>query len=168
MMEILSAGVLVLSDKGARGQRKDESGLFLRDALQKAGFKVVAYHILPDEYEDILVTLIDWVDRKGLDLILTTGGTGLSPRDVTPEATKAALDKEIPGIAEAIRIKGLEHTPRAMLSRGVAGIRKQTLIINLPGSLKAVQESWAIVVPVLSHALEKIKGAVSDCALRRE
>jgi len=164
MNEPLSAGVLVLSDKGARGEREDQSGLYLREVLEKAGFRVVSYLVLPDEYEDILVTLIDWVDRKGLDLIITSGGTGLSPRDVTPEATRAALEKEVPGIAEAIRGQGLKHTPRAMLSRGVAGVRKKTLIINFPGSLKAVQESWAVVAPVLGHALAKIRGEESDCA----
>ncbi len=160
----LSAGILVLSDKGARGEREDQSGAYLREALETAGFRVDAYTVIPDEYEEILVTLIDWVDRRGLDLIITSGGTGLSPRDVTPEATKAALEREVPGIAEAIRWRGLEHTPRAMLSRAVAGIRKKTLIINLPGSLKAVQEGWEVIAPVLGHALAKIKGDPSDCA----
>ena len=159
-----SAGILILSDKCVRGDREDTSGLFLKEALRKAGFQPVAYRILPDEYEEILVTLIDWIDRKGLDLIITCGGTGLAPRDVTPEATRAAIEREIPGISEAIRIKGLEYTPRAILSRGVAGIRQKSLIINFPGSLKAVQEAWEIVSPVLEHALEKIKGQELDCA----
>lgn len=164
MREPLTAGILVLSDKGARGEREDTSGAFLKKALEEAGFKVVIYRVIPDEYEEILVTLIDWVDRKGLDLIITSGGTGLSPRDVTPEATRAALDREVPGIAEAMRMKGLDYTPRAMLSRAVAGVRRKTLIINLPGSLKAVQEAWEVVAPVLEHALEKIKGSDTECA----
>ncbi len=158
-----SAGILILSDKGARGEREDTCGPFLKEALQKAGFQTVAYRILPDDYEEILVTLIDWVDRKGLDLIITSGGTGLSPRDVTPEATLAAIEREVPGIVEAIRIKGLEYTPRAMLSRAVAGVRRQSLIINFPGSLKAVQEAWEVVSPILEHALEKVKGSETNC-----
>ncbi len=160
----MRAGVLTVSDKGARGEREDTAGAFLKERLEAAGFEVPLYQIVPDEYEEILVTLIDWSDREGLDLILTTGGTGLSPRDVTPEATKAALEKEIPGIAEALRLKGLEHTPYAMLSRGCAGLRKETLIINLPGSLRAVKEGWEVIAPVLKHALEKIQGSEAECA----
>ena len=159
-----SAGVLTLSDKGALGEREDLSGPLIKEALKEAGFQVLAYRILPDDYEEILVVLVDWVDRKGLDLIITTGGTGLSPRDVTPEATKAAIEREVPGIAEAIRAEGLKHTPYAMLSRGIAGIRKQSLIINLPGSPKAVEESLQVILPVLRHALEKIKGSTKECA----
>ncbi len=159
-----SAGVLTLSDKGALGEREDLAGPLIKEALRQAGFQVLAYRILPDDYEEILVVLVDWVDRKGLDLIITTGGTGLSPRDVTPEATKAAIEREVPGIAEAIRAEGLKHTPYAMLSRGVAGIRRQSLIINLPGSPKAVEESLQVVLPVLGHALEKIKGSTKECA----
>ncbi len=159
-----TAGVLTLSDKGALGEREDLCGPLIKEALLKAGFQVLASRILPDEYEEILVVLVDWVDRKGLDLIITTGGTGLSPRDVTPEATRAAIEKEVPGIAEAIRAEGLKHTPFAMLSRGIAGIRKQSLIINLPGSPKAVEESLGVILPVLKHALEKIKGSTKECA----
>lgn len=159
-----SAGVLTLSDKGALGEREDLSGPLIKEALKEAGFQVLAYRILPDDYEEILVVLVDWVDRKGLDLIITTGGTGLSPRDVTPEATKAAIEREVPGIAEAIRAEGLKHTPYAMLSRGIAGIRKQSLIINLPGSPKAVEEALQVILPVLRHALEKIKGSTKECA----
>ncbi len=159
-----TAGVLTLSDKGALGEREDLAGPLIKEALVREGFQVLAYRILPDDYEEILVVLVDWVDRKGLDLIITTGGTGLSPRDVTPEATKAAIEKEVPGIAEAIRAEGLKHTPYAMLSRGVAGIRKQSLIINLPGSPKAVEEALLVITPVLRHALEKLKGSTEECA----
>ncbi len=159
-----TAGVLTLSDKGALGEREDLAGPLIKEALVREGFQVLAYRILPDDYEEILVVLVDWVDRKGLDLIITTGGTGLSPRDVTPEATKAAIEKEVPGIAEAIRAEGLKHTPYAMLSRGVAGIRKQSLIINLPGSPKAVEEALPVITPVLKHALEKLKGSTKECA----
>ncbi|HHI97218.1 MAG TPA: MogA/MoaB family molybdenum cofactor biosynthesis protein [Thermodesulfatator atlanticus] len=159
-----TAGVLTLSDKGALGEREDLAGPLIKEALVREGFQVLAYRILPDDYEEILVVLVDWVDRKGLDLIITTGGTGLSPRDVTPEATKAAIEKEVPGIAEAIRAEGMKHTPYAMLSRGVAGIRKQSLIINLPGSPKAVEEALPVITPVLKHALEKLKGSTKECA----
>ncbi len=159
-----SAGVLILSDKGALGERDDLCGPLIKEALEKQGFQVLAYRVLPDDYEEILVVLLDWIDRKGFDLVITSGGTGLSPRDVTPEATLAAVEKEIPGIAEAIRAEGLKHTPYAMLSRGVAGIRKESLIINLPGSPKAVEESLTVILPVLKHALEKIKGSTKDCA----
>ncbi|OAG27831.1 MogA/MoaB family molybdenum cofactor biosynthesis protein [Thermodesulfatator autotrophicus] len=161
---VFTAGVLTLSDKGALGEREDTAGPLIKEALQKEGFDVVAYRILPDDYEEILVVLVDWVDRKGIDLIVTTGGTGLSPRDVTPEATKAAIEKEVPGIAEAIRMEGMKHTPYAMLTRGIAGIRRQSLIINLPGSPKAVEESLGVILPVLNHALEKIKGSPKECA----
>ncbi|NPA49868.1 MAG: MogA/MoaB family molybdenum cofactor biosynthesis protein [Thermodesulfobacteria bacterium] len=159
-----TAGVLTLSDKGALGEREDLCGPLIKESLTKAGFQVLAYRILPDEYEEILVVLVDWVDRKMLDLIITTGGTGLSPRDVTPEATRAAIEREVPGIAEAIRAEGRKHTPFAMLTRGVAGIRKESLIINLPGSPKAVKESLEVILPVLKHALEKIKGSTKECA----
>ncbi|OAQ21344.1 MogA/MoaB family molybdenum cofactor biosynthesis protein [Thermosulfurimonas dismutans] len=160
----MKAGVLTISDKGSRGEREDLSGKLLIEMLSSAGFEVSRYRIVPDEYEDILVTLIDWADREGLDLILTTGGTGLSPRDVTPEATRAAIEREVPGIAEAIRIGGLKYTPHAMLSRGLAGVRKETLIINLPGSPKAVEEAWEIIAPILKHAIEKVKGSEAECA----
>ncbi|AEH45388.1 molybdenum cofactor synthesis domain protein [Thermodesulfatator indicus DSM 15286] len=159
-----TAGVLTLSDKGALGEREDTAGPLIKEALQKEGFDVVAYRILPDDYEEILVVLVDWVDRKGIDLIVTTGGTGLAPRDVTPEATKAAIEREVPGIAEAIRMEGMRHTPYAMLTRGIAGVRKQSLIINLPGSPKAVEESLEVILPVLNHALEKLKGSPKECA----
>ncbi|RUM88667.1 MAG: molybdenum cofactor biosynthesis protein [Thermodesulfatator sp.] len=160
----MRAGVLTVSDRGARGEREDLSGRFLQEKLKAAGFEVAAYEIVPDEYEEIVALLVDWADRLKLDLILTTGGTGLSPRDITPEATRAVLEREAPGIAEALRAKGLQHTPYAMLSRGRAGLRRQTLIINLPGSPQAVKEAWEVLSPVLKHALEKIQGSGVECA----
>ncbi|QJA05550.1 MogA/MoaB family molybdenum cofactor biosynthesis protein [Thermosulfurimonas marina] len=160
----MKAGVLTVSDKGARGEREDLSGKILMEKLSEAGFEVAAYEIVPDEYEEIVALLVDWADRLQLPLILTTGGTGLSPRDVTPEATRAVLEKEIPGIAETLRAKGLEHTPYSMLSRGLAGIRRKSLIINLPGSPRAVEEAWEVLSPVLRHAIEKIQGSEAECA----
>ncbi len=126
-------------------------------------FQVTHYAVVPDEQEAITAILVDWCDREGLDLILTSGGTGLTPRDVAPESTLAVLEREIPGMAEAMRAASLAKTPHAMLSRGVAGVRGQTLIINLPGSPKAVRENLAVVLPALPHALEKIKGSSREC-----
>ncbi len=161
---MFKVGILTVSDSGAKGAREDKSGPFIEDFLHAlGGFKVNKKSICPDEKEDIRSILIDWVDNLKLDLIVTTGGTGLSPRDVTPEATKTVLDKEIPGIAEAIRIYGLNKTPRAMLSRAVAGSRKDTLIINLPGSLKAVEDGLNAIKDVLEHAILKIKGDTRPC-----
>ncbi len=161
---MFSVGILTLSDKGSRGEREDRSGLEIREALVSFPARVEAYEIIPDEEEIIVQKLLGWVDHKKLDLILTTGGTGLSPRDVTPEATRRVLDKEIPGIAEAMRAEGRPLTPMAMLSRAVAGIRCRTLIVNLPGSPLAVRENLAVILPVLKHALEKIQGDPADCA----
>jgi molybdopterin adenylyltransferase len=161
---MFSVGILTLSDKGSRGEREDRSGLEIREALTSFPARVEAYEVIPDEAEIIVQKLLEWVDRKKLDLILTTGGTGLSPRDVTPEATRRVLDKEIPGIAEAMRAEGRPLTPMAMLSRAVAGIRCRTLIVNLPGSPMAVRENLAVLLPVLKHALEKIQGDPADCA----
>ena len=154
----MKVAVLTVSDKGARGEREDESGKFLQHAMKEAGAQIVAYEIIPDEKDLIEEKLKEFADEKQADIILTTGGTGFSLRDVTPEATLAAIDREAPGIAEAIRKKSLDITPRAMLSRAVSGLRGRTLIINLPGSLKSVTESLDVVKPVLDHALEMIAG----------
>ena len=158
-----SIGVLTLSDKGARGERVDESGRIASEMISSLG-RVTHARILPDDLEEIVGLLIDWSDRKRLDLILTTGGTGLTERDVTPEATLRVLEREIPGMAEAMRRRSLEITPHAMLSRAVAGLRGRTLIINLPGSPKGVRENLEVVLPALEHALLKISGDPSDCA----
>ena len=158
------AAVLTASDKGHAGERRDESGPLLAQMLAEAGFTVAAEVIVPDDRDIISGQLKNWCDGKTADLILTTGGTGLSPRDVTPEATLAMADRLVPGIAEGMRQNSLAITPRAMLSRGVAAIRGGTLIVNLPGSPKAVRESLAYILPVLPHALDTLTGQSGDCA----
>ncbi len=155
-------GLLTCSDRGAAGEREDTSAAAIREMLP-AGFQVARYQLVPDQQEAISAVLVAWCDEDGLDLILTTGGTGLTPRDVTPEATMAVLERPIPGLAEAMRAAGLAKTPHAMLSRAVAGVRRRTLIINLPGSPKAVRENLAVVLPALPHALEKIQGSTQEC-----
>ena len=159
----IRAGVLTVSDKGSRGEREDKSGPAIRELLEAAGVEIVRTEIVPDERDEIRAALVAWSD-EGLDLVLTTGGTGFSPRDWTPEATKGVLDRETPGISEAIRAAGLSKTPTAMLSRAVSGIRKSTLIINLPGSERSVRESLAAVIGVLPHAVETLRGDSGDCA----
>lgn len=158
---MITIAVLTLSDKGSRGERVDTSGPGIAEALKGIG-EVLYYDILPDERELIRNKLLEYSGK--VDLILTTGGTGLSPRDVTPEATLEVIEREIPGIAEAMRMEGLKKTRRSMLSRAVAGVRGQTLIINLPGSPSAVQENLAVILDVIPHAIEKIKGGDGECA----
>jgi len=158
-----TCGVLTLSDKGAQGLREDTSGPMLIDLLENAGFTNTAYAILADNFESIRQTLIEWSDIKKIDLIVTTGGTGVSPTDITPEATGEVLDREIPGISEAMRLESLKLTSRAMLSRGKCGIRGESLILNLPGSRKAAKENIEAVLGTLPHAIEKIKGGTADC-----
>lgn len=159
---MITVAVLTLSDKGSKGERKDASGPMIVEMLKSMDAAVKYYDILPDEKDLIKEKLIEYC--KLVDLILTTGGTGLGPRDFTPEATIEVIEKQIPGIAEAMRIEGLKKTRRAMLSRAVAGVRGKTLIINLPGSPKAVKENLEIILGVLPHAIEKIKGDTSECA----
>ena len=158
------AGIITVSDKGSQGQREDLSGPAIAQVLAGAGFTVSITIIVPDDIGQIANALIELSDRERLDLILTTGGTGLSPRDLTPEATLKVLDKEIPGMAEAMRYAGMMVTPHAMLSRAVAGVRGRSLIINLPGSPKGATENLAAVLPALAHAIGKIQGDQSDCA----
>jgi len=162
-MTSYTGGILTISDKGSRGEREDTSGPQLREILNEQGYSVVAYAVVPDEVAIIEETLRAWADELKIDLILSTGGTGVSPSDLTPEATRAVLDREIPGIGEAMRLASLQKTPNAILSRGIAGIRKQSLIINLPGSKKAARENLAAVLPALQHAIYKIKGGTKDC-----
>lgn len=159
---MISVAILTLSDKGSKGERQDLSGPAIGEMLKGIGAEIKHYEILPDEKEMIKEKLIEFSPK--VDLILTTGGTGLSPRDVTPDATREVIDKEIPGIAEIMRSEGMKKTRRSMLSRAVAGVREQTLIVNLPGSPKAVKENLEVVLDILSHAIEKIKGETSDCA----
>ena len=159
-----TAAVITLSDKGAKGERKDESGPAAKAMLEEAGYAVVECLILPDEPEQLKKQLIRLADGRQVDLILTSGGTGFSMRDQTPEATLAVADRNAPGIAEAIRYESLKITNRAMLSRGVSVIRKKTLIVNLPGSPKAVQESLGFVLDSLEHGLKILRGSASECA----
>ncbi len=158
-----SCGILTLSDKGSRGERQDTSGTYLRELFAEEGYNVIAYQVIPDQHRRIVATLTSWVDDREIDLIITTGGTGVSPSDVTPEATREVIDREIPGMAEAMRHASLEKTPNAVLSRGLAGIRGQSLIINLPGSERAARENIAVLLPALMHALYKLKGGKADC-----
>ena len=160
---MLTAGILTISDKGWRGEREDRSGEAIRDVLSKMDVRIVNYKLVPDEKELIAQKLIKWADEDRVDVIITTGGTGLSPRDVTPEATVSVIDRVAPGFAEAMRAESLKKTPMAMLSRAVAGTRGSCLIINLPGSPKAVRECLEPILPVLPHALETLKGQASEC-----
>ncbi len=157
-------GVLTLSDKGSRGEREDTSGPLLQEMLRAQGFDIVLARIIPDQQALIEQTLIQWVDVERLDLIVTTGGTGVSPSDQTPEATRAVIDREVPGLAEAMRMASLQKTIQAVWSRGIAGIRKKCLILNLPGSRKAASENLEAVLPALEHGLYKLKGGDADCA----
>lgn len=156
--------VLTLSDKGAAGEREDKSGPLIREIIEKENYLVIDQRVLPDEQKTIEETLIHLCDRLKVDLILTTGGTGFSLRDRTPEATMVVADRMAPGIAEAIRAYSMQITNRAMLSRGVSALRGQTLIINLPGSPKAVKEILDCILPALPHGLEILKGSASECA----
>ena len=151
-------GILTLSDKGARGEREDTSGAAIGELLRAIG-EVRRYEVIPDDHERIAATLRAWADAGDLDLVVTTGGTGLAPRDVTPEATLSVVDYTVPGMAEAMRAEGLRHTRMAMLSRAVCGVRGRTLIVNLPGSEKGVRENLSVLLPVLLHAVETLRGA---------
>ena len=150
----LRVGVITVSDRSAQGERPDLSGPALVEAVQTEGWEVVRQDVLPDDLESISVKLAAWADSGELDVLLTTGGTGFSRRDVTPEATEAVVDRVAPGLAEAMRAASLKATPHAMLSRATAGIRGRTLIINLPGSPKGALENLQVVIPVLTHAVE--------------
>ena len=163
-MDRFTFAVITMSDSGARGQREDTSGAALKELLSAQGYRLCHYKVVPDRVDFIVEEVLKAIDEKGADLVLTTGGTGVSPTDVTPEAMNKIFEKEVPGIAEAMRSASLAITPKAVISRGRAGIRQQSLIINLPGSKKGALENIEVVLPALDHALEKIKGSTADCA----
>jgi molybdenum cofactor synthesis domain-containing protein len=158
------AAIITASDKGSRGEREDLAGAKVEELLLKAGLEVAKKAVLPDERALLAKTLAEICDEGSVDLVVTTGGTGFSPRDWTPEATLDVCDRRAPGLAELMRLEGLKKTPRAMLSRGVAAIRGRTLIVNLPGSPKAVDESLSAILPILDHGLEVLSGQSGDCA----
>lgn len=158
------AAIVILSDKGARGERRDESGAVIRGMLESIGGQVVDYAVLPDEKEAIIEKLVELSDRLGVDLVVTSGGTGLAPRDVTPEATAAVVERVVPGMAEAMRAYGMQKTPRAMLSRGMAGLRGRTLIVNVPGSPRGARESLEAIMGALEHGLNTLAGRDTECA----
>ncbi len=155
-------GILTVSDRCSRGEADDKSGVLMAEMLKPLG-EIKEYLIVPDEKEEISASLIKMADEIKCDVIFTTGGTGFAPRDITPEATKEVIERETPGISEAIRYESLKITPKAMLSRAVSGIRGKALIINLPGSPKAVKESLEVVLPVLPHAVETLSGNTQSC-----
>lgn len=165
---MIKVGILTISDKGSRGEREDLSGKVIEEVVKKINGEVKYYQIIPDEKDIIQEELIKTVDKLHLDLILTTGGTGLAKRDVTPDATLEVIEKEVSGISEIIRSESFKKTNRAILSRGVAGIRKESLIINLPGSPKGVRESLEIVLEALPHGIEILKGQVTECGKNDE
>ena len=161
---MIYAGIITVSDKGSQGKREDLSGPAIAEMLAGAAIEIKQTLIIPDEKDQIQKAIINFADVEKLDLILTTGGTGVSPRDITPDATLKVIDKEIPGMAEAMRHQSMLITPHAMISRAIAGIRGRSLIINLPGSPKGAKENLAVILPALKHAIEKIKGDDADCA----
>lgn len=163
-MKKFSVGILTASDKGSRGEREDISGLVIREMMEASGGEITAYDIVPDDFYLIREKLVCYADTQKINLIITTGGTGLSPRDNTPDATLDIIDKEVPGMAEAMRSFGLQKTPHAMLSRAICGVRAQSLIVNLPGSPRAVRENLSVILPAIPHALQVLCGQAAECA----
>ena len=164
MKELLRAGVLTISDKTSLGKRRDESGELAARMLEGEGFSILRKGVVPDDRQQIVDTLMEWVDNSGLTLILTSGGTGLSPTDVTPQAMEKVLHYQVPGMAEAMRAESFKKTPHAMISRAMVGVRGSCLIINLPGSPGAVKDNLSVVLPALKHALSKLGGDTTECA----
>ncbi|MEJ2067506.1 MAG: MogA/MoaB family molybdenum cofactor biosynthesis protein [Deltaproteobacteria bacterium] len=160
---MMRVGVITTSDKGYRGERDDASGDVIREMVVGLGAEVSFSTVVPDEQAEIKKVLIQGVDEMELDLIITTGGTGVSPRDVTPDATREVIEREIPGFGEAMRMAGLKKTPHAMISRAVCGVRGNTLIVNLPGSPKAVREGLEVILPAIPHTIAKIQGDPEEC-----
>lgn len=161
---MIKTAVITMSDKGSRGEREDGTGPAIMDILKQSGYSIDYYKVIPDDVELIKKELIYCSDELCVNLVITNGGTGFSERDVTPEATKKVIEKEVPGIAEAMRMKSLEVTPKAMLSRGVSGIRKKTLIVNLPGSPKGAVENLQVILPAIPHGIDILTGQASECA----
>ena len=159
---IFKGGILTASDLGSHGKRSDESGSVARELLRGIGIDIICYRVVPDEREEIGSILRAWVDQGQLDIVVTTGGTGLAPRDVTPEATLECVDYQVLGMAEAMRAEGLRHTPLAMISRAVVGVRGRSLIANLPGSPRGVQQNLSVILPVIRHSLELLNGEDSQ------
>jgi len=163
---MFKVAILTISDRGSKGEREDSSGPLIRQMVKDLPAEVIHYEIIPDEKEIIVKALKKSVDQLKADLILTTGGTGLSPRDVTPDATLEVIEKQVPGFSEAMRAESLRKTPHAMISRAIAGVRGSSLIVNLPGSPKSVKENIGVILPALPHALSKLKGDPSECGQR--
>jgi molybdenum cofactor synthesis domain-containing protein len=161
---MFKVAILTISDRGSKGEREDSSGPLIREMVKDLPAEVIYYEIIPDEKEIIIDALKKSADQLKADLILTTGGTGLSPRDVTPDATLKVIEREVPGFSEAMRAESLRKTPHAMISRAVCGIRGSSLIVNLPGSPRSVQENLSVILPALPHALSKLMGDPSECA----
>jgi molybdenum cofactor synthesis domain-containing protein len=155
--------IITVSDKGFKGEREDRSGKYIHEFFTEKGWDISEYIILPDEIAMISKKLIEICDGANANLVLTTGGTGFSERDITPEATKAVIEKDVPGFSELIRIEGQKKTPRSILSRGISGIRKHTLIINLPGSIKGVKDSLELIYPALPHGVDILAGRDAEC-----
>jgi molybdopterin adenylyltransferase len=164
MEENYRVGILTISDKASLGKRTDESGETAARILQGEGFEIFRQKIVPDDRRQIADTLVEWVDKEGLSLIVTSGGTGLSPTDITPQAMLEVIDYQVPGMSEAMRAESLKKTPHAMLSRAIAGVRGSCLIINLPGSPGGVKDNLSVILPALTHALSKLGGDTTDCA----